>query len=317
MSFISNDIPVILACDDRYIRHAAVTLISIIKNSKHHFDFYLLDCGISSENLKFLNQLDLEGNTLRVIKLEPLEAFEKFPLPKFYSPAIFYRLAIPEILKTVDKAIYLDSDIIVTGDLGTLGDIDLGNNLLGAVEEFYPKLYNYKKSILHKKSIGLSSDLCYFNSGVLLLNLKELRTYKLLEKCLAYLNQSTPFAIKYPDQDLLNIIIDRKRFLTLPSCYNFWPPIAINYPKKLISITPICLHFTLYKPWLYPEWATRYLPLKTFRYASYYYFYAKQTPWYSKCNTKIQLYPVLKMLWKLTFQPLERLFKQHLRRKTI
>lgn len=308
MPKIKKPIVIVLVCDNRYVRHAAVTMVSIIKNSQRHFNFYLLDCGIISENLEKLNLLDLGNNTLQVIKLKPLEVFEKFPLPKRLSPATFYRIFIPEILKDVDKAIYLDSDTVVQGDIGSLWDINLEDNLLGAVENYY---YDYfKKYVLHKKNIGLSNDAHYFNAGVLLLNLKELRTYKLFEKSLTYLEKHHYSLLKWHDQDLLNIFIDRKRFLALSVSYNFCPSSTFKYYKGSLPDSQICIHYAHYKPWLCPKWATHYFPLKMFRCMHSYYLYAKTTSWKKECNMDAKFYYILLMFICQTLRCIKRPFRK-------
>ena len=308
MPEVKEPIVIVLTCDDRYVRHAAATMVSIVKNSKRFFNFYLLDCGIKSENLEKLQQLDLNGNNLELIKPNPLEVFEKFPLPKRLSPATFYRLLVAEVLKDIDKAIYLDGDVIVTGDIGTLWDIPLGNNLLGAVENYY---YDYlKKYAAHKKSIGLTSDIHYFNTGVLLLNLKELRCYKLFEKVLTYLEKTHYSRLKWHDQDLLNIIIDRKRFLTLSVCFNFCPSSTFKYYKGSMPSSPICIHHTNYRPWLCPKWATRFFPLKMFRCMYPYYLYAKETPWEKEYKKQAKF---RYLLWMFVCQTL-RCFKRPFRK---
>ena len=126
-------IPVILSCDDKFVRHAACTIASIVKNSDRRYQFYLLDCGISEGNKQKLAAWDLGGNTLTVMPMGKVEAFEQVPLKPWFSPAIFYRLLIPELFPELTKAIYLDSDIVVVGELGDLWDIDLGDKLMGVV----------------------------------------------------------------------------------------------------------------------------------------------------------------------------------------
>ena len=303
-----DPIVIVLACDDRYVRHTAITMVSIVKNSKRYFNFYLLDCGITTENLEKLNLLDLGSNTLQIIKPKLLEIFEKFPLPKRLSPATFYRLLIAEILKNVDKAIYLDSDVVVQGDLGALWDVDLGNNLLGAVENYY---YDYfKKYVFHKKNIGLSNDSHYFNAGVLLLNLKELRNYKLLEKSLTYLENHHYSLLKWHDQDLLNIFIDRKRFLALSVCCNFCPSSTFKYYKGSLPDVQICVHHTHYRPWLCPKWATQFFPLKMFRCMYPYYLYAKETPWKKEYKKHAKFYYILLMFVCQTLRCIKRPFRK-------
>ena len=308
---ISNEIiTIILTCDDKYIRHAAATIISITKNSKHHLKFYLLDCGISSENLKKLNQLNLGNNTLQIIKPKPLEIFEKFPLPKHFSPAIFYRIAIPNIFPKLNKAIYMDCDVIVTRDIEPLWNKNLEGKLLGIVyseNQFLPSNALTK----YKNKIGLKQELRYFYDGMMLMNLDELRKENIFQQVLTYL-QSCNHPLMCPEQDILNIILDRSKLLELDASYNFTPFSILS--SKLKRIKPVCLHYSVYKPWFYPTYVVKYFPLKMFHYMKPYYDYAKQTPWYNELNKDARIYLVIKAIWKLAFQPLERYFNQIFKR---
>ena len=111
-------INIVLTCDDKYAQHAAVTIVSVVKNTKRNVHFYVFDCGILPENLGRLKQLDVGSNVLEVVQVQKIDAFENYKYPRCYSPAIMYRLAIPEILPHLDKALYLDSDIIAVRDIG-------------------------------------------------------------------------------------------------------------------------------------------------------------------------------------------------------
>jgi lipopolysaccharide biosynthesis glycosyltransferase len=310
VSTTNEPIVIVLTCDDRYVRHAAATMVSIVKNSKRYFNFYLLDCGITLENLEKLKQLDLAGNTLQVIKPKLLEVFEKFPLPSHFSPAIFYRVAIPELFPEMNKAIYMDSDIIVTGDIGPLWDKNLEDKLLGVVyseNQFLPSSALEK----YKNKIGLKQELRYFYDGMMLMNLDALRKENIFQKVLSYI-PSCKHSLICPEQDILNILLDRNKLLELDAGYNFTPfsPLSSN----LKSIKPICLHYSIYKPWCYPKYIVNWLPLQLFREMRPYYFYAQQTPWIDVINKDARLYLVAKALWKLTFQPLERFLKRYFRK---
>ena len=133
---MSDDtINIVLTCDDRYAQHAAVTIVSVVKNTKRNVHFYVFDCGILPENLERLKQLDVGSNVLEVIQVQKIDVFENYNYQQCYSPAIMYRLATCEILPHLDKALYLDSDVIAVRDVGELWDIDLGEKLLGAYDE--------------------------------------------------------------------------------------------------------------------------------------------------------------------------------------
>lgn len=310
MSTTNEPIVIVLTCDDRYVRHAAATMVSIVKNSKRYFNFYLLDCGITLKNLEKLKQLDLAGNTLQVIKPKSLEVFEKFPLPSHFSPAIFYRVAIPELFPEMNKAIYMDSDVIVTGDIGSLWDKNLEDKLLGVVyseNQFLPSSALEK----YKNKIGLKQELRYFYDGMMLMNLDALRKENIFQKVLSYI-PSCKHSLICPEQDILNILLDRNKLLELDAGYNFTPFSVLS--SKLHKIKPVCLHYSVYKPWCYPKCIVNWLPLQLFRKMKPYYFYAQQTPWSDEINKDARLYFVAKAFWKLTFQPLERFLKRYFRK---
>ena len=86
-----------------------------------------------------------------------------------------------------DKAIYIDSDIVVPGDISELYDTDMHGNLIGVCKDSSvndaPELQRYMT-----ESLGLKLG-DYFNSGMLLMNMKALREAKLAEHFLYLLNK--------------------------------------------------------------------------------------------------------------------------------
>lgn len=95
-----------------------------------------------------------------------------------------------------DKILYLDVDTIVDKDLTELWNFNLGNCCIAA------RFENQKAE--------------YFNSGVLLMNLKMIRDLQLDDKVIRLLKKCR-FA--FPDQDAMNIIF-KGRIKELPFKYN-------------------------------------------------------------------------------------------------
>ena len=110
--------------------------------------------------------------------------------------ATYFRLRIPWLLKDLQKIIYCDGDVIFKKDLSGLYNIDLDNNYLAAVKDFYAA-DSFKKYV---STINLEWDQ-YFNAGVLLLNLDKMREDKLNFE----LNNLSKKDFKFQDQDILNI----------------------------------------------------------------------------------------------------------------
>jgi len=111
-----------------------------------------------------------------------------------YTPFAFLRLFADKI-DLPDKVIYLDSDIMLNGNIKELFDIDISNHELGVVKDRYGCWFiRYK----------------YFNSGVLLMNMKNIKESNLLEKVR---NLCATKKMGFPDQTALNRLCKRKLYL--------------------------------------------------------------------------------------------------------
>lgn len=137
-------------------------------------------------------------------------------LPQFlksrFTIGEFYRVFIPFVLPAeIDKAIYLDGDVIVTLDIKEFWQIDLGDKPLG-VKKSYP--------IGSVEFRRLVKDEDYFNNGVLLMNLKALRgEYDVVRDALEFFAKN-PQCFKWPAQDLQNYCF-AGRTLMLPPKFNY------------------------------------------------------------------------------------------------
>lgn len=105
------------------------------------------------------------------------------------------RLELPERLQHLDKVLYLDGDIIVQKDLSELYNLDLGKELLAGVRAPLPL---YKEGYQDRFPGPV-----YINSGVMLMNLAEMRARDLVNKFFEVKAAPLPFW-KYQDQDTVN-----------------------------------------------------------------------------------------------------------------
>ena len=140
-----------------------------------------------------------------------------------YSIATLYRLIIPQILSMdIEKCIYLDSDIIVNLDINELWQIELGDKPLAAADEIRADSFshpiNASKNYLVTDGFVDYND--YFNSGVLLINLKILRDKEdLIIDGVKFVSEHTQLI--YLDQDILNYLFS-KSYLKLDEKFNFF-----------------------------------------------------------------------------------------------
>lgn len=206
-----NEINIVFSVDDKYIQHCSATIASILLNSAkgNHFNFYILDGGISLKNKEKLNKLKkLRDFNVTYIKINN-DDFKDLPLNRSYiSIATYYRLLLPQILPSnVNKVIYLDADIIVESDISEFWNTDISDYACAAVED-EGSLYQIKRLKLPIKNL-------YFNAGVMLFNIDYLRKNDFIKNWQKYFNENKDI-ILLQDQDILNGTLNGKcKFLPL------------------------------------------------------------------------------------------------------
>ncbi len=249
----SNNINIVFAIDDNYIQQCAVTITSILANSKYEnfYTFYILNTGLKNENKDKLNDLTKIRNfCINYVDVSNYD-ISKFPLNRgWISGATYYRLFLADVLpESIDKCIYMDCDMIAEDDLSDLWSFDIENYFAGVVED--------ESSTSNIERLGLPQENNYFNAGMILFNLKKLRTIDLFAISIKYYNENAE-KITMQDQDILNGVLNGK-CLFLPLKWNLNTPAYIKwYPKHNYSqqeednaaLNPGILHFTgIYKPW--------------------------------------------------------------------
>ncbi|WP_306354447.1 glycosyltransferase family 8 protein [Pasteurella atlantica] len=141
--------------------------------------------------------------------------FESLPITVSYlSVAAYARFLIAKYLHKEDKALYLDVDIIVNSDLQELYHTELGDNYVGACFDPFIEVGMSE----YKKYLGMNSNHYYFNSGVLLINIKKWKTINVLEEAILWFENHRE--IKYQDQCILNGLF-KDKVLYLNTRYNF------------------------------------------------------------------------------------------------
>ena len=169
-------------------------------------------------------------------------------LPKLNGNYLaYFRLFIPNFMpRNLKMCLYLDTDMLALQDLRGLFALDLSGKVLAAVMDRLDVL------VEHKTIDGLHDGGFYFNSGFLLMNLREWQRQGVQKGCFDFLRD---FKTLWHEQDALNYAISRDKVLLLPLQYNlFFAYYHYTYKNgytraqnTLALVHPAILHF---KPWL-------------------------------------------------------------------
>jgi lipopolysaccharide biosynthesis glycosyltransferase len=240
-----NQEPIVLVCaaDENYAMPLAVTVYSASLNlkSKQTIELFVIDGGIK-ESTKFRIKKSLASESITISWVQPTEKlFDKLPMTDTLTTATYYRLLIAQLIPThFHKAIYLDTDVVVKGNLSQLWNIDIGDNYVLAVQDICQRSFKY------------------FNSGVLVINLEKWRTENIGSRVIEYIEQNRD-SIRWLDQDGLNGVLAEKwgeldprwnQMHAIHECSSWTEsPYAEDVYNDVLH-NPYILHFTTPpKPW--------------------------------------------------------------------
>ncbi len=260
---MKDNIYLVVASDDNYAQHAAITLLSAYAKCSvpECLQCFILDGGISpAKKDKITLTITSCGGKVSFLQVDT-NKYKNLYTSFQYTPAVYYRLDLANVLnENISKCIYVDCDLIFMDDIRKIWDIDLEGHPIGAIEDV--GLMTSKKGLAEKaQTLGLQPKQKYFNSGVVVMDLKLWRANRLAEAAIKLAN-SSHFASH--DQDVLNkLFLGNWKEIDLR--WNVTPPITYLYPKILFSTqyrvkslaarrNPGILHYAgRYKAWEFAE----------------------------------------------------------------
>lgn len=248
---------VVFVADKNYYAPTATVILNILNNENREvfFDFYLIDVNSNGaeEFIAYFQDLGIEKKYINFkMHCIPFDVtlLDSLETRVHISSAAYAKAYINRILN-IDKAIYLDSDIVIIDSLSNLWGLFNSDYMIQAVEN---PGYNYDNPYL-----GIDENDKTFNSGVMLLNLKKMRDNNVHEELIKFI-QENHNKTKLHDQAAYNAIFARN-WGKLPLRWNIQRIMFISTYKQLdVSKQDMCslldnpgiVHFTSrIKPWMF------------------------------------------------------------------
>ena len=257
-----NTIPVFFSSDNNYLPFLAVSIRSLIDNlnPSRTCHIHILNNGLNQKSVKRV--LDMATDRVKIslvdVSREIAPLAEKIELRDYYTISIYFRLFIASLFPQYHRAIYLDADVVVNGDITELYEMPLGNRLVGAIPD---AVIASCEAFQNYATFGVGIPYrYYFNSGVMLMNLDQFRLQQ-IEKKFIYLLNTYHFDTVCPDQDYLNVLC-RDQVLYLDKG---WNKMAIDDQYDGV---PNLIHYNnFFKPWQHDDVC----------YGDYFWKYAERT----------------------------------------
>ena len=242
-------IPIFYACDDAFVKFTVVSMHSMIQNASKDYKYivHILHTEISDKMKDVVGRLANDNFEIRFVDVTSYlhSISEKLPLRDYYSKTTYYRLFIAEMFPQYTKALYLDSDTVILGDVSKLYLTDIKDAYLGACHE-QVMVQTREFGTYVEKVVGVSRY-NFFNAGLMLINCEQFRLHFVLDKFIDYLHYYN-FVVTQ-DEDYLNLICKDhvywldQRWNTEAYCY-------FPYPIEEAKI----IHYIMVsKPWHYAD----------------------------------------------------------------
>ncbi|RSU13978.1 UDP-galactose--LPS alpha1,2-galactosyltransferase WaaW [Vagococcus acidifermentans] len=208
----------LFAINSTFFNQLKTTLYSIFENNSHTFDIYVLNNDLTADQIseleRFCTRFDAQLYPVNV----PADWFADAPVSKRYPETIYYRLLAHSLLpQEVTRILYLDADILCINSLAKIYQTDVSDYLYAAC--YHPSVTGVTDTV-NKIRLGTYENKGYYNSGVLLMNLENIRRTVFKEDVYRYIADNA-LTLLLPDQDVLNGLYGKDTLPLTDTLYNY------------------------------------------------------------------------------------------------
>ncbi len=257
---------IVFCTDNGFVPGTAVAMRSIADHARtdRNYDLIVLHSRVDRElQDKVEHMFDGESNiSVRFFDVSNIVSGTGFYTGNraTLTGEAYYRLFIPWVLsENYDKALYLDGDMLIMGDITELTDMELTDELIAAVRDYWGICNCYipgDKMRPYREKIGIKNMDEFVISATILFNLKKFREAYTLKYVLGLIGSSR---WKQHDQDVLNILcMGRIKFLSPRWGYvrdygnEVYLPAYLKEHLDVVKNDHVIHHFAGYdrKPWV-------------------------------------------------------------------
>jgi lipopolysaccharide biosynthesis glycosyltransferase len=237
-----------LASNERYLPGLYCAVASALSHldATREVDLKVLDGGISRPSRDTLSRLvERMGWPARLefVTVDP-SVFGKATLGPGRSHMTYCRLLLSHLLN-VTCVVYLDCDVLVFRDLSELFDLELAPGKVLAASRDSETLSLADDSSAIADAINLPCEGAYFNCGVMLMNLDELRKQHFFQRSVEFLNNWSG-KYRFWDQSAINFLLHGQ----VDELPEHWNRASWRFDAQQNNDLDCVLHYTTSAPWL-------------------------------------------------------------------
>ena len=285
---LTHNIPLVFSVGETDAPILMITLKSLLEHidTFHHYDIVILHENLLNRYQTSFKELIRNNKNVQIRFYNVSYFFNRYPFVQDYARrtnqrSTFYKFFIPEIFQYYSKVICLDTDILIKTNIANLYKTRIKKYLIAAaLDTPLQALLNAMDLKLKQNTfnrllqLNLFNPHHYFNTGVLVMNIRRMDEYKIMDlqkKILTMFKE-----LNLSATDLFNLVFENQTYYlntrwNVQTAFNSHPQIKYfpQYLKKTFQADlkhPFILHFNAdQKPWSNPlqpltQEFIRYLP---------------------------------------------------------
>jgi len=208
--FKEHPLVIVSSADENYAMPLVVSMYSALSNLTYEGKvlLYLIDGGIRPRTKQRIGQvLHLKHLNIRIEWIQPdFSLIDKLKISGHINLTTYFRVLVPWLLPTsLKKAIYLDSDLVIEGNLHHIWEQDLGDNLALGCQDYLNPYVSCPEALLDTyQGLNLAKDTVYCNVGVMVIDLDRWRQEDIPSKVIELVQK---YQFNLMDQDGINAAI--------------------------------------------------------------------------------------------------------------
>jgi lipopolysaccharide biosynthesis glycosyltransferase len=230
-------------------------MASILYNTDAFCHFFILDDNVSRFKKLQIDDLKSKFNNFDITWIDLDDKKRNFILETFISKsksnvytkniANYSRFFMPDLLPDIKRALYMDTDIVVYGDIQELFNYNLDNFIIGAVPDSGIISDPQKQKMVDKYIVP---EHTYFNAGILLIDCDKWRKNNICKK-IAESDEQIADKKLFNSQDPINKCFECD-YKILPHKFNWFG----KFPTDTDNKTDLVIkHFAGKKPDISPQ----------------------------------------------------------------
>lgn len=216
-----NVVQIAMTVGDRFVPYLAASIESILEHASAHryYDIVILYTKVTAENRQRLAAMGRKNVSIRFCNISDFIMGISFHVHGHFSEETFYRYFLLDVMEGYSKVLYLDADMIIMRDVAQLYDTPIDGLFLAAARDIdvigLCRVQEDMKQYV-QKTLGIKAVENYFQAGVQLLNLKELRN---VYSSADFVDKTLQAKWRLLDQDVMNMMC-RGNVKYLPQTWN-------------------------------------------------------------------------------------------------